>query len=67
MSSATAAVPGLPDFHHTKSIGQALRVSLVKPGAYLSASYLRFLAPLADISSKVCQGADSPKGYARFL
>ena len=26
-------------FHHTKSAGQALRVSLVKPGAYLSASY----------------------------
>ena len=26
-------------FHHTKSAGQALRLSLVKPGAYLSASY----------------------------
>lgn len=26
-----------------------------------------FLAPLADISSKVCQGLHSPKGYARFL
>ena len=25
--------------HHTKSAGQALRVSLVKPGAYLSVSY----------------------------
>jgi hypothetical protein len=37
-TSATASVPGLPDFHHTKSEGQALRVSLVKPGAYLSAS-----------------------------
>src|SRR5262249_4233592 len=40
-TSATASVPGLPDFHHTKSEGQALRVSLVKPGAYLSASYGR--------------------------
>src|ERR671930_1741093 len=26
-------------FHNTKSAGQALSVSLVKPGAYLSASY----------------------------
>ena len=26
-----------------------------------------FLAPLADISSKICQGLHSPKGYARFL
>src|SRR5262245_59546393 len=38
-TAATASVPGLPDVHHTKSKGQALRVSLVKPGAYLSASY----------------------------
>jgi hypothetical protein len=28
--------------HHTESGGQALRVSLVKPGAYLSASYQTF-------------------------
>jgi hypothetical protein len=27
----------------TKSLGQALRVSLVKPGAYLSESYLEVL------------------------
>ena len=38
-AAAAAFVPGLPDFHHTESEGQALSVSLVKPGAYLSASY----------------------------
>src|SRR4029450_2230488 len=38
-TAATTSDPGLPDFHNTKSEGQALRVSLVKPGAYLSASY----------------------------
>jgi hypothetical protein len=37
-TSATTSVPGLPDFPHTKSEGQALRVSLVKSGAYLSTS-----------------------------
>jgi len=26
-----------------------------------------FLAPLADIASKVCQGLPFPKGYARFV
>jgi len=30
-------------------------------------SQVWFLASLADISSKVCQGLASPKGYARFL
>jgi hypothetical protein len=52
-SSATAAVPGLPDFHHTKSEGQALSVSLVKPGAYLSASYERYKADHLEITRLV--------------
>src|SRR5215471_8251524 len=30
-------------------------------------SQVWFLASLADIASKVCQGLASPKGYARFL
>src|SRR5215471_18181437 len=30
-------------------------------------SQVWFLASLADISSKVCQGLASPKGYARFV
>ena len=46
-TSATASFPGLPDFHHTKSEGQALRVSLVKPGAYLSASYKTYVLRFA--------------------
>ena len=37
-TSATTSVPGLPDVPNTKSEGQALRVSLVKSGAYLSTS-----------------------------
>src|ERR1700746_1359987 len=35
--------------------------------AHTSTKEQWFLAPLADISSKVCQGLHSPKGYARFL
>ena len=32
-----------------------------------STAFVWFQALLADISSKVCQGPDSPKGYSRFL
>jgi hypothetical protein len=47
----------------TKSLGQALRVSLVKPGAYLSESYEifpigNFLAGEADAPQSVIRGTE---------
>ena len=38
----------------TKSEGQALRVSLVKPGAYLSESYLDYLESGSSEQSSAC-------------
>src|SRR5262249_21220166 len=67
-TSATASVSGLPDFHNTKSEGQALRVSLVKPGAYLSASYPFPMRRSMRSSRRLapCMPPTTPRPHARY-
>ena len=50
----------------TKSLGQALRVSLVKPGAYLSESYFRAASPPPFRHGQVGHAPASWAGHCLF-